>query len=360
MRLFEKIKNLIDQNLFLSEAEFNDLALELYSHQFQNNSVYRRICVSKGFDEVLHDWKRIPLVSTELYKTVNLFCHQLERADKVFVSSGTTQNNKSHHYLSERELQLYELSLWKSFSKAFCLEENLSKNFDYIVLTETPQEKPNSSLIHMFECIRQKIGAAPNCYFVKDSVVQTQELLKKLEENIELQKPVLIVGTAFAFAQFLQELLYKQSQIKLPEGSVLMETGGFKGKTKELPKADFYEQIEEVLCLPQTSIVGQYGMSELNSQFYDSCFRLQSSSQETRWKQAPPWCRVRIIDPADPKEEVKENETGLIAFYDLSNLDSCGFILTGDLGIKRPGGRFDLVGRAANLLPKGCSLNYEI
>ncbi|MDX1921104.1 MAG: hypothetical protein SFU25_10265 [Candidatus Caenarcaniphilales bacterium] len=354
--LHQSIKELIVSGSSLSEAEFNGLALALYSHQFEHNPTYQRLCRTQGLSKNIEAWQQIPLVTTELYKSSILFSKEETQAAKLFFSSGTTQENKSKHFLSEPELELYELSLWKSFSQAFLLEKDLNK-FDYFVLSESAQEKPNSSLIHMFECIRLKLNAPKNCYYFNDSHLQQEALLKNLEQSIENQKPVLMVGSAFAFLQLIQSI---DKVIILPKGSALMETGGFKGQHKEIPKAEFYEMLQQKLSLSQHSIVGQYGMSELNSQFYDSCFRLNSNDPQTRWKQALPWCRVRIVDPQDPKRKVQENESGLIAFYDLSNFDSCGFILTGDLGIKRSSERFELIGRASNLLPKGCSLNYEI
>ena len=138
-----------------------------------------------------------------------------------------------------------------------------------------------------------------------------------------------------------------------------METGGFKGKSREISKPELYKALSEKFNLPNYALVGQYGMSELNTQYYDSSFILKNEHEKNRYKKAPPWAKNLILNINNLKQEVQIGETGLIAHYDLANLDSLAFVLTGDLAIKKEDNYFELIGRASNLALKGCSLNYE-
>lgn len=345
-KLYKQILSLIQNEQTINDEQFNALALEVFEYQFANNSVYRQICLAHQKTKP-QNWKEIPCLTTDLFKTQKLFCQNNKQIAKVFYSSGTSQSQQSKHYLSELELKLYENSLWKTFSAAF----NLSKQkFKYLVLSSSPKESPNSSLIYMFEIIRQKLQVNENCYFIQNNCLQIQNLIKEIHNT---NFPVLLVGTAFAFIHFLDE-----AQICLPSGSAIMETGGFKGKSREIPKKEFYDLLSEKFCLAKENIVGQYGMSELGSQYYDFSYILQLS--EERYKKPLPWARVRIVKPDNLQEEVSEGEIGLICHYDLANLDSLAFVLSGDLGQKKENNGFEIIGRAKSLITKGCSLTADL
>jgi hypothetical protein len=356
--LFEQIAYTINNASETSDKEFNDLALALFEHQFTNNSVYHKICSSRGKIAPTH-WSEIPCLSSDLFKTQDLLCGDLTKARKTFISSGTSQKQQSKHYLSENELTLYEESLWKTFSRAFNLFKG--KKIDYFVLTNSPQENANSSLIHMFETVRKNLQKPDNCYFVKDTELQTKALEERLRESIATNTPVLLAGTAFSFVHLLDS---HPQKIKLPSGSAIMETGGFKGKSREIPRAELYKQLTELFEIPENNIVGQYGMSELSTQYYDACFNEQespnSSEKTKRFKSPQSWSRVRIVDPNDLAKEVGNDEIGLIAHYDLANIDSLAFVLSGDLGVKRENNQFEVIGRASQLAPKGCSLTSDL
>ncbi len=353
MSLFAKIKSFIERptSLIESETEFNELALELFAYQFERNPIYQKICLArqlKPLSKLPQYWKEIPLISTDLFKKQKLYSGKQEPI-KLFRSSGTTNTDRSIHYLSVEELELYETSLWKTFSQAFCLPRKV----DYFILDESPTERGDSSLIHMFETIRKKIKAKDNTYFVKNGVLLFDELISTLNKSIEADTPVLLVGTAFSFVHLVDSL---EHNLKLPSGSVIMETGGFKGKSRELKRTELYAAISDNLGLPVANIIGQYGMSELGTQYYDSSFRLQPNPPQTRLKKCPHWSKIRVINPNNLQEEVPEGEMGLLAHYDLANIDSCAFVLTGDIGVRQENNTFELIGRAKKLSLKGCSL----
>lgn len=350
-QLFEQILAFIEGKQTIDNKQFNDLALKVFEYQFKNNSVYQQICLMRQNTKP-QTWQEIPCLTTDLFKTQKLFCLNENENEiaQVFYSSGTTKSQQSKHYLSELELKLYEASLWQTFKTAFKLDE---QNFKYLVLSQSPQESPNSSLIYMFESIRQKLKANPNCYFIQDNCLQTQSLIYEIQNT---NRPILLVGTAFSFVHFLDQT--QNLSFNLPSNSAIMETGGFKGKSREIVKEEFYALLCQKFNLPKQNIVGQYGMSELGTQYYDFSYALNSPLE--RYKKPLPWTRVRIVKPSNLQEEVEIGETGLICHYDLTNLDSLAFVLSGDLGLKQENNSFEIIGRAKNLMPKGCSLTTDL
>ncbi len=345
-----KIKELILSENDFNEEAFNNLALQLFEYQLTHNQVYQNICKLQGKTSPNH-WKEIPLITTELYKTQKLFCKSDEEIKKTFLSSGSTTSERSKHYLSQIELELYETSLWKTFSRALIPH---NKELELYVLTESPEEATNSSLVHMFETVRQKIGVTDDCYFLHSGKLDLNRLKEKLTKS---SKPVLLAGTAFSFVHLLDSNF---PEITLPPNSRIMETGGFKGRSREVSKSQLYKDLCKRFNLPLHSIVGQYGMSECGTQYYDYSFVNSSNDTKYRWKKAPSWSRVRILNPNNLTQEVSEGESGLIAIYDLANVDSAAFLLTGDLAIRRPEEHFEVLGRAQSLTSKGCSLTTDL
>lgn len=365
--LIERIKLVINSQKELRDQEFNELALALFEHQYENNYAYKKLCDSQNFHNTRH-WTEIPLLTTEAFKYSRQFCFQDDKEiKKVFLSSGTTEENRSKHFLSGRELEMYELSLWHSFSSAFRLvhPESHSKYYEYLVLTESPVENPNSSLIHMFECIKNKLielgltNRSQEPYMISNKNIKVDEIIARIKICQDTKCPVLLVGTAFSFMNLIDSLssLSFNNKFWLPENSKIMETGGFKGKSKELNKSEFYELLCNFFGINMSDIIGQYGMSEMSSQYYDS-FLLP---EQIRLKKIPNWVRVRIINPLSPSKELKENEVGIICHYDLANIDSCSFLMSGDLGTRRTNDKrfFEIIGRSDTLSLKGCSLNYD-
>jgi hypothetical protein len=157
----------------------------------------------------------------------------------------------------------------------------------------------------------------------------------------------LILGTAFSFVHLLDFLAEKELRVRLPERSRIMETGGYKNRSRTMPKPELHTLITQFLGIPREQIICEYGMSELSSQAYDS-------GNYGRHFQFSPWARVQIISP-ETGREVGDGETGLIRIFDLANVFSVAAIQTEDLAVRRGHG-FDLIGRATLAEPRGCSL----
>jgi hypothetical protein len=182
-------------------------------------------------------------------------------------------------------------------------------------------------------------------------------------------KPLLILGTAFSFVNLLDALAGQNLRLQLPAGSRVLETGGYKGRSRVMPKAELHQLITQHLGVPLESIICEYGMSELSSQAYEMVtgVKCQASGGQsvpsrhpapgTRHFKFPPWARARVVSP-ETGGEVEEGETGLLQVFDLANAFSVLAIQTEDLAERREDG-FELIGRSAAAEPRGCSLMLE-
>lgn len=324
-------------------GDFESLALELFALQYADNASYRRLCDARGVrPATVGDWTMIPSVPTSAFKDLEVTCLAPEERTATFHSSGTSGQRRSRHFHCAESLGVYEESLWCWFRKQF-----LSCG-SCIFLTPPPAEAPHSSLVHMFETIRQRLEFPGRAFFGEmpsDGSWQLDftALLHALNRSGESSQPALIFGTAFSFVQLLDYLAEQGTDLELPEGSRVMETGGYKGRSRIVPKEQLRAMITERLGVTPGNIVSEYGMSELSSQAYGGpLFRF------------PPWVRWQVISP-ETGWEAAEGEVGLIRIFDLANVASVLAVQTEDLGI-RHGDGFELLGRAALSEPRGCSL----
>ncbi|MEO7677457.1 MAG: hypothetical protein ABIV39_11910 [Verrucomicrobiota bacterium] len=229
-----------------------------------------------------------------------------------------------------------------------------------IFLTPPPALAPNSSLVHMFETVRRELGSRDSLFTGKLDeqkawALDIEQTLFALRKSMCANLPIALLGTAFSFVHLLDHFAANNIRYRLAEGSRVLETGGYKGRSRSLPKAELHDLITKHLGIPASHIVCEYGMSELSSQAYDqSVERLGSSVESSRAFRFPPWARVQVISPETGKE-VCEGETGLVRIFDLANVYSVLAVHTEDLGIRRSDG-FELIGRSPTVEPRGCSL----
>jgi hypothetical protein len=338
---------------------FNQLALELFALQFEQNAPYRQFCESRHArpDCVAH-WTGIPAVLTSAFKEWDLSCLPVEERVTVFHSSGTTGRGPSKHFHSAASLAVYEASLRAWFNVQWPIANGQWQRA--AVLTPPPTQAPHSSLVHMFETIRRELGAGESAFVGTLDAADAWGL--ELDAAVQLLRSVsaagqrlLMLGTAFSFVHLLDCLTEQGLRFALPPGSCVLETGGYKGRSRSLPKAGLHALISQRLGVPADHIICEYGMSELSSQAYDCAVASTPAAQPAaRCFHFPPWARVQIISP-ETGCEVGDGETGLIRIFDLANVWSVMAIQTEDLGV-RCGDGFTLAGRAVLAEPRGCSL----
>lgn len=339
-----------------TDEEFDRLACAVFTFQYERCAPYRAYCdrVKWTPQNVAH-WKQIPAVPTSAFKNFALTCFPVKEAIAEFHTSGTTREKAGKHYL--RTVELYEAAIRPNFA-AHLVPTN--KRLPMMILMPSPQEAPHSSLSHMMGVVAREFGAENSEFYMEDGVLHVERVVRDLSEAQVARQPVFLLGTAFAFVHLLDHLAQQRLRFEMAEGSRVMETGGFKGRSRELPKADLYALIERLIGIPKTRIVNEYGMTELSTQFYDGTLQ---ANHPTDCKAPPPWARVVVIDPNTGRETAK-NERGLIRVYDLANMWSILCIQTEDLGVTRSESAsgtnsFEVLGRAAGAEVRGCSLTAE-
>ncbi|NRA07455.1 MAG: long-chain fatty acid--CoA ligase [Myxococcales bacterium] len=334
------------------DERFRSLALELFAHQFEHCEPYRRFCVSRqATPDRVEDWREIPAVPTGAFKELRLACFPPERTSHVFLTSGTATSQRGSLHLDT--LEVYEASLTDSFHRQLLPDLAAGQRIRIEVLAAGALEAPDSSLSHMFEVAVREFGSPESRFAVEGGKLRVPELQARLREDAHRGDAILICGTAFAFVHLLEAL--GERRMQLPPGSRAMETGGFKGHARALPRAELYAALAAGLGIPETRIVNQYGMTELGSQFYDSVL---SDPTGPRRKLEPPWTRLRILDPASG-DAVTPGEIGSISVLDLSNSGSVCALQTADLG-RSAGEGFEILGREEGAEARGCSIAVDL
>lgn len=334
------------------DARFERLALALFAFQFEANVPYGRFCTVRGATpDRIRSWRDIPAVPTGAFKELPLRCFPAERSVHVFRTSGTTLARRGE--LSLDTLELYEASLAPSFESGVLPDLAPGERLPMLVLAPSPAEAPDSSLSHMFEVMQERRGAPGGGWFVRNGRLDADALEGAVARAAGAPK-LLLCGTAFAFVHWLEALEQRSLRLALPAGTRVMETGGFKGRARELPRERLYAWLQDRLGVPPERCVNQYGMTELASQFYDSVLREPRAS---RRKLAPPWTRVLLVDPESGKQ-VPDGEVGAIRIFDLANTGSVLAIATADLGRNRGDG-FEVLGREEGAEARGCSLAVD-
>jgi len=334
-----------------ADIEFNAMALMLFTLQFNHNPSYRKLCAARKISpQLVSHWTQIPAVPTSAFKELELSALRPDKRTHVFHSSGTTTQKPSRHFHSAESLAIYEASLLAWFRFQIQPTGNLA------VLTPPPTSAPNSSLVHMFETIRRSFNAPESCFLGKLDkdgawTVDFDSAIGVLENAGER---VVVLGTAFSFVHLLDHLVEKNLRLKLPAESQIMETGGYKNRSRALPKSELHALMTERLGVPPAHILCEYGMSELSSQAYENGAQGTDAPYHRGCFHFPPWARAQVISP-ETGEEVREGEAGLLRVVDLANVFSVLAVQTEDLAIRRGAG-FELVGRAELAEPRGCSL----
>ncbi len=365
-----------------SDADFNRLALDLFALQFQHNGPFQRLCRARGAEpDCVDHWTRIPAMPAAAFKEWEVTSLPADRRSRVFHSSGTTEQTPSRHWHDDESLALYESSLKPGFARAVLGGETRVRH-QIGLLTPSEEDAPNSSLVHMFAVVKETFGDPDSTWLGATGedrawIPDPARLATFLERSVVEELPVILLGTAFLFVHLLDLLEGTDHRFTLPAGSKVMETGGYKGRSREMPREELHRLIGYRLGVGPERIVREYGMSELSSQAYAnaqpsgppppaeggeaSLSQLSTSDSPARRSPAkaaqlfhfPPWARARIVSP-ETGAEVAEGETGLIQIHDLANLRSVATIRTEDLGIRRGEG-FELLGRSAQAEPRGCS-----
>lgn len=348
--LFDEVANFIESP---QDGRFESLALRVFEYQFEHNLPYRKFCLKRGkTPDTIQSYREIPAVPSGAFKEMDLACGPPE---KIFLTSGTTQgaNKRGRHLI--QDLELYHVSLSTNFL-AHLLPDH--RRLRMLVLFASPSLMPQSSLAHMFETVRKRFGTEESAYFFSDHGLDSPSLVKALQASEQRGEPVCLLGVSFAFVNFLDYCESNSLRFRLPIGSRLMDTGGYKGRSREFSQPELYKKLEVALGIPPNFIVNEYGMTEMCSQFYDNVLADHVHGiQRPLYKVIPHWVRTRVLDP-ETLEDLPEGVTGILQHYDLTNAGSVMALQTEDLGYRIEDG-FEIIGRAPGAETRGCSLTME-
>ena len=334
-----------------SKRAFEHFAMRVFEFQINANSMYRNYCLATRSGSQISSWRDIPALPASAFKRGRVLSLPEKVAPHYFQTSGTTEAESGRHYFES--LDLYETALVDSFEEYMGLHESDEKT-TLLMLMPSSEEAPHSSLSRMMETLRREIGDVGSGFFLKDGQLEFETLFHSLNDAANSGSRVIVAGTGFAFVHLLDELHRTKSSFRLPVHSRIMETGGFKGRSREIPREDFYPQLAAAFYVPLHFIVNEYGMTELFSQFYDVSIR---EGKPSEWKEGPPWTRVIAVNPMTGSS-LPDGEPGLLRIIDLANLASVCFLQTEDVGIC-DGERFRVLGRVGGATPRGCSIGAE-
>lgn len=309
--------------------EFHKTAMKVFRFQFQHNEVYQKYCLllKKSPENVKH-LTEIPFLPIDFFKSKDILS-SIDAVQTTFTSSGTTGMITSKHHVTD--LAFYEASFRSAFSKFYGNIE------DYAVLALLPSylEREGSSLIYMAKDFIEGSNHPDSGFYLHNY----NDLANKLVELDNSGQNVLLIGVTYALLDLIE---LQKFNLK---NTIIMETGGMKGKRKEMIREELHTILADGFGVKK--IHSEYGMTELLSQAYslgDGIF------------ECPPWMDILIRDTEDPLTIIEEGKTGGINIIDLANINSCSFIATQDLGKKYPNFSFEVLGRFDNSDIRGCNL----
>jgi Acyl-protein synthetase, LuxE len=333
----DSVKNMeLQKRIFAaSPINFNGLALELFNYQYQNNTLYRQYCDALKINTIEVDSiKKIPFLPISFFKTHPVKTTEFE-TENIFESSGTTQSATSKHFV--KDIDLYRQSFTTCFEKFY----GPPKNKCILGLLPAYLERKNASLVLMAEELIKTSDKALSGFYLYDH----EKLHRTLIHNELLKIPTLLIGVTYALLDYAE-----QYPMRL-RNTIVMETGGMKGRREEMTRQEVHAELQNKLGV--SLVHSEYGMTELLSQAYskgDGIFH------------CPGWMKILIRDEDDPfhimtaADTGTRSVTGLINIIDLANIYSCSFIATDDIGRLHNNESFEVLGRLDSSDVRGCSL----
>ena len=337
--LHTKIAAAIDGDVTLETRDA--LLAELRAFQAAHVEPYGRLVRARGEDAAL---------PTDVFRFARVAAHAPEHDVRVFRTSGTTSGARGQHFF--RDLSLYDRAA-KAWAARMLFADGPMR---LVVLAPDETAAPDSSLSYMLSRFATWFAgsseSAPTTFCWRDGALDVDALVRALTDARE---PIALLGTSFAFVFAEDALAERNVRLALPAGSRVMQTGGFKGRTREVSPEAMLTMLSARYGISEDRVVAEYGMTELSSQAYETTLVEPGAPRRLRF---PPWVRVTAVEPVELRA-LPIGETGLLRIDDAANLDSVCAIQTADLARIEADGSFVLFGRAPGATPRGCSLAVE-
>ncbi len=328
-----------------SDDDFNQLALTIFAYQFEHNLPYRRFATQRGRTPfTVKHWRRIPAVPISAFKDLTLSCCPVDDIPHIFMTSGTTGAGRGRSY--HPTLAVYDRSMKRHFRQRFMGE---FARLRMGILFPPKATLPNSSLAHYLDLAMQEFGTPDSAVLVDSNGLDMPRIFEALEQAQARGEPYALLGASYSFVHLLDALQQQGRRFALPPGSRMLDTGGFKGQSRDVEPEAFYHALSSTLGVPRALCINMYGMTELSTQYYDN-----GNVTCPPIKSGPHWIRTRVVNPLTG-DDVAEGEIGVLVHHDLAHFNSVAAMLTEDAGVLVEGG-FHLLGRVAGADAKGCSL----
>lgn len=340
-----------------SPEPFDALAVDLAAFQAVHVPGYARLCASRGVDpRAIARASQAPAVPSEAFKLAHVFAFDARDAGVIFRTSGTTVGARGTHAM--RHAATYDaaaLAFGRAmFARGLPAESAGRGGTPVLVIGPSDVEAPDSSLMHMCALFGRAFGAAGDGprFFVRNGALAVEALRDRLR-SLPRQAPALVLATSFGLVHWLDAI--GGETIPLPPGSLVMQTGGTKGRSREVSAAELRRDVARAFAIPERSVVAEYGMTELSSQFWEAT-AVDERAPHGVYRE-PPWARVVPVDPVT-LAPVAAGEIGVARIEDLANVDSAFAVLTHDR-VRRVEGGIELLGRGAGAPPRGCSIALD-
>ena len=371
IRISEKVADFVrDADVDHSPERFNSLALEVFEYQYRSIKPYRRLCQHKDkTPETVQSWSEIPAVPADAFKQFTLFTGQPDQIARTFRSSGTTDpRNSSKSHFSAAGLELMNTAVAANAARMLFPDNRRTR---ILALAPDPEIAPHMIMVHGMSHMIAQFGAEGSRFCIGAKGLDAKSLLDELRQCEEGGLPVTLMGASFGFVHLFDLMEESAQRFALPDGSRLMDAGGYKGRSRELERTEFVERACALLGLPQERVVNLLGMTELASQIYDGTLarsiRGDVDGSAAGMKEPPHWVRTRIVDPTslesgDLGEISDERRPGLLRHLDLANVERPMVVQSDDIGFWREsaeGAGFEILRRARGAEPRGCSLSVE-
>lgn len=315
----------LDKIFDLDPDGFQGLALDIFRYQYERNPIYRSYCAQIGRSpDDIREIEQIPFLPISFFKTHRVVTGEFT-PELVFQSSGTTGMTRSTHHV--KEASFYETSYTRGFESTY----GPVSGKRILGLLPSYLEQGDSSLVYMVQGLIRDSGHPESGFFLNDH--------ERLKDTLQKGGPTILIGVTYALLDFAGRFSFPLKE------TIVMETGGMKGRREELTRMEVHERLKQAFSLEK--IHSEYGMTELLSQAY---------SQGEGIFACPPWMRVLLREEEDPLTVKKNPGNGVLNIIDLANLYSCSFIATEDAGRLRQDGTFEVLGRMDNSDIRGCSL----
>lgn len=297
---------------------------------------------------MVKNWTDIPAVPINAFKDLTLSCVPPETCARTFMTSGTTRGDvKGRHF--HPTMAVYDASMLRNFAQ-HVMQGKTQLRMGILFPNEVLM--PNSSLAHYLALALDHFGTPDSAYYLDHTGLRTDALCQALHQAQTTGEPFALLGASYSFVHLMDALQAQGQTFQLPAGSRLLDTGGFKGQSREVPMDAFYDQLSATFGVSRNQCLNMYGMTELSTQFYDAGNQTVPSV-----KRGPHWIRSRLVDPLTG-QDVPNGERGILAHTDLANFNSVVTILTEDVGQATADG-FVLLGRAEGVQAKGCSMAVD-